>query len=248
MTTFTLSNLNNSLADSAITITGTAGATGRALLIIATERSGAGQGSVSISDSAGTWTKVHSLDNELGDGTARISGSLWWRESVSADTTSISATVNGMGAARQAVSLLEITPSAAYTWTFQDEAIAGSGTADLLNGSGGTSSGSTGTVSGSDLFVVAWATVKERGNGSTTGMAVSPQTTGAGKYDGAANEFDICWGIEGSGQSGGTFSTTADGSAGAAGETGVVGVAVFSGGASVTSIALRRPRMVPFRR
>lgn len=182
----------------------------------------------SISDSnGGTWTKVSGLDSEMANSSYRHSMSIWVREADATDASS-GVTITAVGPSNNscALSVSECAASGSYTWTFEDDAAATSGTADW----DGTSSGSTSSVSGSDLFEMAVGFGRSSSGTDPTaaGLFFTTQTDDKSAQTSTGITSHVT-AIEASGQAGGAKSATIneDGS----GYPGITVVLVFSGGA-----------------
>ncbi|KIC39347.1 hypothetical protein RA26_01455 [Leisingera sp. ANG-M7] len=201
---------------------------GNLLLAIASERSGTGQSAHSVTG-GGTWTKRVAIDQELADANARHSVTVWERIVGASEGNSTASFDDGTGNSK-ALTVVEVEPSASYSFSFVEEASEHSGTAHW----DGTSSGNTSSISGTDLFEIAIGACR---NSAFTLSAVTfdTQTDSNTLYNGGNNGRSHVYAIEASGQSGGVKSATvnSDGSQ----HEGAVAVLIFEdGGASGQTI------------
>jgi len=233
MTTFSIagSGAGSSSGNDPSKVTQTAGAVDRLWVAVLHERSGLGHSGHALSDdNTGTWTKQGSLDSLLLDGNARHSLSIWTHVTVSADTSST--IISGdAGAGNSRLYLYEISPSAAYDWTFVEAALDTSGTGHW----NGQASGNTSSITGSDLFVMGFGAAR-LDTSPTTATALT-QTTNHTDFSGAQHTYFGCAAIDASGQAGGVKSTTLTATGGSDDE-GIVGVIVFQDGASGSPFTL----------
>lgn len=221
MTTFSIAqSLNEGGADPA-EVTVVSPTEGNLLLAIASERSGTGQSAHSVTG-GGTWTKRVAIDQELSDANARHSVTVWERVVGASEGNSTVSFDDGTGNSK-ALSVLEVEPSASYSFSFVEEASDHSGTSHW----DGTSSGNTSSISGTDLFEIAIGACRNSAF-TLTAVTFDTQTDSNTLYNGGNNGRSHAYAIEASGQSGGVKSAgvNSDG----AGHEGAVAVLVFEDG------------------
>ena len=231
MTTFTMahagSDYNGGSGTPAFNVVFTSGDAGDFLVAVTFKRNGTSHTTHGSSDELGsTWDKLFGFDNDISNSNARMSMAVWTRKVVAADETEGTVTVESPQDNATGLIVFQVTPSAAYDWTFQEFAVDGSGAADW----DGLSSGDTASVSGSDLFVMSVAAGRRSGSADGT-LSFSPQTDD--NYEDEITTHGVEWAgaIEANGQSSGVKSATLT-AAGSSGVEGVCAVLVFSNGSS----------------
>lgn len=222
-TAFTLTELGhayNSPASDTIVAT----AAGNLMLAVISNRNGVAHANHTLSDAnSGVWTKLFGHDQEISDPNARHAVSVWWREATTTDASGSFVVTAGDGASgSKGLLVAELIADGAYTWTFEEHAVADSGTSDW----NGTDSGSTASIATSDNLVIGFASAR---NG-TPAASVSFSGIADAQIDRLRNTNEIgqAIAIKTGGQAGGTKSTTLT-ATGSVGSEGIVGVIVFSG-------------------
>jgi len=199
-------------------------AAGDLLILTASERSGTTHADYVVTDSDGeTWSKFFGYDNAIGDSGGRISAGGWWREGVAGDAINNVAVDNGTANGKFGT-LRVVGNDGSFTWTFVEEASAGSGTSDWNN----LNSGTTSTPPGSDNFV--WGCGLGRtGTDLPTTTSLDGQTDGARETLAGNNGLGACSAFNATGQTGAESAQIAsDGS----GTEGICVVGIWSDTAS----------------
>jgi len=197
MTTFSLESSHWVADDDPCSITFTPAAAGNLLVAIISERSGTTADDNYMWDSGlDGWTTAFYHDQELADINARHSLSVHWKIVDATEVTSLDFIADNGTANGKSLSILEVTPSAAYDFSFVEAASDDSGTADIA----GQSSGDTSSISGSDLFVLDVAGIRCATNtGQLPTFAHVNRTTGATENAGIRNKRAHGYGFSGTG-------------------------------------------------
>lgn len=225
-TTFTVTRIadgyTNSVGSVSDNYTFGASDSGNLLIVTCFERSADGHSAHSLSDdNSGSWTKWWGYDNELSNSSARCSMSVWYRE-VTASDNSTNVTFTKASDQYHGFAAYMVAPDASYSWTAEEYAVDGSGTAHWDN----TNSGNTASVSGSDLFEIALASGRRNSTNSPT-VAFDDQTDTEDSLYLTTNGVGFVMGAYTSGQASGVKSAqiTSTGS----GIEGICAVLTFSG-------------------
>lgn len=188
-------------------------------------RSGTAHAGHTVTDSnGGTWTKILGEDQELANSTSRHACSIWWRVATATDAAGAFTVTADTGVSETTYhAVYEVIPNGDYTWALEDFSSANSGTGFWPN----TSSGSTSSIAGSDLCVIAIG----QGRYSSpvmTDVTFDGITDGNLAYiGGSTNQMGSGLSINGTPQPGGVKSTFNNNDGG--GSRGVTAVLVFSG-------------------
>ncbi len=226
MTTFVITDYFSDVGDpNQINFVNGAG-DGDLLVVSMCDRSGTTEADhVVTDDNGGTWVKRLGFDNLIGDANARQATSVWTRRASDGlgDDTAFFINGDDGSANDKLMQAFSITPSAAYDFTYEVGAIAGSGTADW----DALASGNTSNPGGSDLFELAVATAR---NSADEPLATNftAQTDSHNQILGEDNGLSSATAIEAAGQTSGAKTATinSDGS----GNEGVCAVLIFSDG------------------
>lgn len=199
---------------------------GNLLLAVVAHRNGTPShtGFTCTDNNSKTWTKIAGYDNELADSNARCAASIWWREFDASGETNNPPTVEGDDGTSNTTKrcmIFEISADASYDWTVAGSSMNGSGTGTLHTG---VSSGATGTISGSDLYVIGFL-MGRMGTGVT---AATFDESGDAAIS-VGTSLVIALQQEDTGQAGANFSTT--GTLDGSDTEGIVGQVVFQNGA-----------------